>query len=323
MIIKSSKELISFMKTSLNDPVYSIKYFTEETDVGLLLKKDTLQVDHERLEHQLVEFINTWDRRAEDEELFLKNHKVSLVVSDIVPWIFKSCNNIGIESILISNFTWVEIYKELFGVENKIFQSFLECYKLADRTLIYPLAQGLCEYAVNPKMVGLSCREFNDEFVGDFKSNFDLPIVYVGLGRSVHLNRKINVQGLPYTFIYTEGIELVGSNCLKLPLDVKNTHDYIKASDYVITKAGWSTLSEAICARKPLIVFNRPEIAEDKASLKILLDLDIAIGIEEHEFDEFNIKNKLEIVGDKKRNYTYIGEYYTDHSASIAKEICK
>ncbi|WP_157732306.1 glycosyltransferase [Thermoanaerobacterium sp. RBIITD] len=41
-----------------------------------------------------------------------------------------------------------------------------------------------------------------------------------------------------------------------LPVNTSNTHDYIKASKLIITKAGWSTISEAICVRKPIIVLD-------------------------------------------------------------------
>lgn len=42
-------------------------------------------------------------------EKFLHHNNVNLVVSDIVPWIFKACRCVKVKSILISNFTLIAI----------------------------------------------------------------------------------------------------------------------------------------------------------------------------------------------------------------------
>lgn len=320
IIIKCSEKHIHIMQDLLGESLLNIDYFREDTDVGLIFKKGSLEVDKEKLQETLYAFINTWDEKSNKEELFLKDHQVSLVISDIVPWIFKSCREVGVKSILISNFTWVEIYKELFE-DKYIYKSYLDNYILADITLIYPLSSHLSEYAMNPINIGLCCREFNEEKVSEIKKKFNKPIVFISFGRSVQLSRTINVEKLPYIFIFTDGVKLLGSNCVKLPTQIENTQDYIKASDYVITKAGWSTISEAICAKKPLVVLNRKEVAEDRATLEILLGLDIAIPINENELNEIDIELLLNKVESKRGNYTHIAVNYENESFNIAKII--
>lgn len=54
-------------------------------------------------------------------------------------------------------------------------------------------------------------------------------------------------------------------------MDTDNTHD-IKAAEYVITKAGWGTVAEAICAQKPMLVLRRDEVAEDRVTLQKLMN---------------------------------------------------
>ena len=46
------------------------------------------------------------------------------------------------------------------------------------------------------------------------------------------------MEGLNFQFLYTEGITLKGKNAELLPSNIDNSHDYIKAVDYVITKEG-------------------------------------------------------------------------------------
>lgn len=48
----------------------------------------------------------------------MKDNHVNLMISDITSWIFKSCKLASVKSVIISNFTWAEIYGEIFGYNN-------------------------------------------------------------------------------------------------------------------------------------------------------------------------------------------------------------
>lgn len=255
--IKTGNNLIDFMKQSLIKYNSRIVYYPMNTDIGLLLKAGTMEIDKEVL-LKIMKFISTWDVLIEQEKEWLIENKIDLVVSDIVPWIFKSGRLAEVKSIFLSNFTWVEIYKELF--EEKVYEEYLHCYQEADLALLYPFAGEINAYFKVTKEVGMSCRNFNDENVEQIKEKYNMPIVYVSVGRSVELQREIDVEGLTYQFIYTEGIKLSGRNAELLPVDIDNTQDYIKSADYIITKAGWGTVAEAICAQKPMLVLRRDEV---------------------------------------------------------------
>ncbi len=320
IIVKCGEKHIQFMKSLLEDYSSSIEYYEENTDVGLILKEGSIEVDKNRLKVKLYDFINSWEERGEKEKEFLQNNDVSLVVSDIIPWIFKACSDGKVKSILISNFTWMEIYKELFKDEY-IDKSYLNSYGLADETFIYPLSGCINQYAINPKHVGLCCRDFNDRKVKEIRDKFKMPIVFVSVGRSVQLNKTINVEKLPYVFVFTDGINLVGSNTYRLPIEIQNTQDYIKASDYVLTKAGWSTVSEAICAKKPIIVIDRKEVTEDRKTIENLLDLGIALTIKNHEINEKDLRRILLEVESKRSNYLNIKDLYNNKSNIIAQKL--
>jgi UDP-N-acetylglucosamine transferase subunit ALG13 len=246
---------------------------------------------------------------------------VDLIISDIVPWIFKCCKNLSIKSILISNFTWVEIYKELFN--NDIYISYLECYKMADEGWLYPLYGYIKDYIENPKYLGLCCREFNDENIQSIKKAHKQPIVFVSVGRSVDLKEDINIEELPYDFIYTEGVKLTGKNTYKLSIDTLNTQDYIKAADYIITKAGWGTVAEAVCAKKPMLVIERNEIAEDRKTLENLSKLGVALTIKHNEFNKDDISMLLDKVKEKASSYNNLPNIYNNSVGDIANDILK
>ena len=95
--------------------------------------------------------------------------------------------------------------------------------------------------------VSVCAREFNGTKVMNIKQQFEKLIVFVSVGRSVELDETIDVSQFHYQFIVTEGIQLVGENVFYLPKEVKNTQDYIMASDRVITKARFGMVAETMC----------------------------------------------------------------------------
>jgi UDP-N-acetylglucosamine:LPS N-acetylglucosamine transferase len=121
----------------------------------------------------------------------------------------------------------------------------------------------------------------------------------------------------------TEGIQFEGSNVIKIPVHTNNTQDYIKASDYVITKAGWSTVAEAVCAKKPMLVIKRDEVAEDRTTLEELIKLDVALSINIEEFNAADICRLLTEVDSKRENFDKLPERYKNCVSEIARDILK
>lgn len=119
---------------------------------------------------------------------------------------------------------------------------------LVDKFFLYELYnEALTTYFKGYNYVGLVCREFDKDNVAKVRENFNKTLVFISVGRSVSLEKEINVEGLPYNFIVTEGLKLKGKNVTYIPIETENTHDYIKASDYGITKAGCGTVAECLC----------------------------------------------------------------------------
>ncbi|HZK54099.1 MAG TPA: glycosyltransferase [Desulfosporosinus sp.] len=317
--IKTGRNLIDFMKQSLINYRSRIVYHPMSTDLGLILKPGSMDVYKEVLLREVKKFISTWAVRIEEERKWLLQNKIDCVVSDIVPWIFKSARLAAVKSVFISNFTWVENYKELF--EEDVYQEYLHCYQEADLALVYPLAGEIKGYFKVTKEVGLSCRSFNEEKIQQIKDKYHMPIVFVSVGRSVELEGDIDVGELPYQFIFTEGIKLIGRNTELLPIDTENTQDYIKGADTIITKAGWGTVAEALCAQTPILVLRRDNVVEDRVTLRKLVELQIALPIT---MEELNANSIAELLGQLKvrnENYRDLSRRYSNGSSEIAEQL--
>lgn len=320
IIVKTGSEQLKFMKQSLKNYASKIAFYEENTDVGLILKKGKLEIDKKALEKELLNYILNWDKKIINELDFLNANSVDLVVSDIVPWIFKSCKQANIKSIFISNFTWIEIYKEYFN--EYIYDKYLDCYKLADKAFLYSLYnEELKKYFKVIEEIGLCCREFNEMIVNKIKNVYKGPKVFVSVGRSVNLEEEIDVNALPYHFICTGGIKLKGENVTYLPLDIDDTQDYIKACDYIITKAGWGTIAEAICAKKPMAIIRRDFIAEDRITKEKVENLGLGISIDYNDLKSKNIVNLFSVLKRLNSNYKNIDIKFNNCSLDICNKI--
>lgn len=304
-----------FIKSFFYDEKYNdrIFFYFEKVDLGLILKEGSMEIDSKKLEKEVLKFIYSWKDKIERENKFLKHNNIDMIISDIVPWIFKVKEQLNIRSILISNFTWVDIYEEHLSKE--ICDKFLECYKLSDKIFIYDLyINNMIEKFNDFENVGLVCREFNNKNIIEIKNKYEKEIVFVSVGRSVEIDRSIDVSKLDYQFIVTEGIKLVGDNVKYLSKEVNDTQDYIKASKYVITKAGWSTISECILSKSIFAVLSRDNVSEDREVIKKLDNKEIALKIDSTNLDFIKIISELEQFkpnyseNSLKNNYMEIGK---------------
>lgn len=316
LYVKTAKEQLDFIKTSIGT-TGSIAYEILPNDIGLILKENSLDADKPSLVKRLKYFINEWQSLIEKEKEFFSQNKIDIAVADITPWVFKATEEMAIKSVFISNFTWCEIYKEL-SIDDDIIKAYSDCYKRADLAVIYPLAADIEGYFKNTVKTGFCCRQFDYKKAHHIKNSYSKPLVYVSVGRSVSLNEQIDLEGLDYDFLYTQGLNLSGSNTHMLPTDTPDTQNYILAADYIITKAGWGTVAEAVCAKKPMAVLRREEIAEDRTTLEGLQELGLAVAIEQEALNSKGIKAVLEAMRTMSCNIDEISE---NKAAQIAKII--
>lgn len=278
VIVKTGIAQSKFVRDSLKSYA-SLEIMSASMDVGLVLKSSSFEIDKVALEKKVREFIMTWPARIEEEVTYLKQMNPQVVVCDILPWVLCAAKEAGIKSCLISNFTWMEIYQEYLPEE--IILAYKNCYQLVDKVLRYDLATPyFTTFFKDAKSISVCARSFDEKAVQQIRNRFDKPIVFVSVGRSVDLEEEIDVSHLNYQFIVTEGIQLSGDNVLYLPKEVENTQDYIKASEMVITKAGFGTVAETMLARKKCAVIGRETVAEDRATVHHLVERGLAIQVE-------------------------------------------
>lgn len=292
----------NFLHQSLQHP--NIIFRKIQTDIGYVLKENSMMPDSIKMENKLESFIEDWELKVERERDFLFEHKVNLVISDISPLPFLPAKKLGVPSIGISNFTWSTAYQSL--VKNTLCREFNEAY--SSMNAFFSLAgSNEPEWTMDKKEYGLYARETNSEEVERISHllnpNQDKKIVFVGLGMKLETGFMENMPLWDSTycmFVVSSNVEVKGKESVyTIPGDYLETQNFIAASDLVITKAGWGTVSEAVIANVPLLILARDSMKEDQNTLEFLQSNHLCQIIQWSDF--LQLKLNKEIIEDSTK----------------------
>ena len=314
--IAAAKEYIEKYTTAenLNERFITIE---QHTDIGFALQSGTLLVDWTETEKRVREYISEFPKYIQSARELFKKYKIDTVVCDIVPWVLTAARNEGIKSYLMASFTWVEQYEKDLSPE--LVKEYRKVYDSADNIILYELHTSFTECAFkNRREVSLCSRPFHSDKVRKIREQYgDKPIVFISIGMSNDgIIGSINVSDLPYSFIVTEGVNLTGENVYTIPKTIDNTQDYVMASDFCIAKAGWTTISEILIAKKPMALLSRPDVAEDSAYIAELVRSGLAVEISTEELGNISeVLNRMKTLSQGENNYQ-------DDTAEIADIIC-
>lgn len=277
----------NFAKSFLKNHEDRIIFNDVCTDIGLINLQNTLKVNSKVLEESLLHFISSWETIVESEAQFLSRFDVHYVMSDISPIGALVGKKTKIKIIGISNFTWVEQY-EYLGIDKEIIEEFKTAYSNFDYFIEYPLAVPMDNLKIPKKSIGFITRNIGLDRVNGIKETYGKSI-FVTCGKSANL-KNISIKNYDGTIFKTSGIDILGSNkVIKLPVDTLDTQNYIAASDIVISKAGWSTISEAVVANKKLVLIEREDVLEDSHNIQQLKNQNTVISIKEEELKNLDI----------------------------------
>lgn len=270
-LIVCAGKTIPFVRDSLG-PDWRIRYRRVASDLGYILRSDTLEPDFERFrvayERELVEL----PERVELESAFLRAHNVGLVVSDISPVPFAAAQRCGIPSVGVSNFTWYTAYNP--WLEWNRLEPLHEAYAQMDYFIRLAGASEPDWGRLGRLDAGFICRppslaesaKLRKTLCPDGKRR----IVFFALGMSVEAEDLAQMRlwhSDECLFFVSGNMQVDFSNVIPIPSSITETQNVAAASDLVVTKPGWGTVSEAVCLGKPLLLIKRRFFEEDRNTI--------------------------------------------------------
>ncbi|KAH6798543.1 arabinose kinase [Perilla frutescens var. frutescens] len=202
---------------------------------------------------------------------WLKSVNANLVACDAVPLACQAAADAGIRAVCVTNFSWDFIYAEYVMVAGRNSHSVIwqiaEDYSHCDFVIRLP---GYCpmpafQDAVDVPLVVRRLRRSRAEVRKELGIEEDMKVLIYNFGGQP-AGWKLQKEYLPDGWIClvcgaSEGQELP-ENFMKLPKDVF-TPDLIAASDCMLGKIGYGTVSEALAYKVPLIFVRRNYFNEE------------------------------------------------------------
>ena len=161
----------------------------------------------------------------------------------------------------------------------------------------------------------LVVRPFHPDEIRAVRARHTCPIVFVALGMSAQFTQPVSVEGVEAHFYVTEGVPLTGSNVTVIPYSTLHTQDYVAAADYVVTKAGWGTVAECLLAQKPMALFARDSVLEDRTTIRKLEQKKLGIKVTYEQLTEMS--DLLEQM--KQITYPAVPEYHNAAAEIVSK----
>ena len=314
VIVKTAKPL-GFVRASLRGE--RVRFCEQENDFGFVLKRGSLAVDREATLRNLKKWLSRWEEYIRRERRFLEENRIDLVISDIAPQPFIAAEEAGIASVAISNFTWDEMYRAIVGEREEV-SAIRDAYGKASEGLLLPFALENITFRKSRRLSLVArqvtqSRERIRERLGIGKEE---KLVYFGLGMSVAscVAGKFLKDDIKARILAPE--KLGFKNAVKIPKGETESQNYIAACDLVVSKAGYSTVAEAISARVPLLLINREEIPEDR---KICEDV-VRLGVGRSVKQEENLSEKINEMLETEFSLNLLPEEMENKGAGEAAE---
>lgn len=231
--------------------------------------------------------LNIWKKNLKKNYIFFKEnfHNFDFIISDYVPEIFYFCKKLKIKSYGICHFTWSWFFSEIYN-ENNIIRKMRFFESLATKTFFPPItpAKVFKNYKKNQyKNINFITEEKNFNLNKYKKKTF--LIMDSGtktLSKQISsILSKIENQKRYLFLVGTSSLsehdyyKIKKSKNIKPVTTLKSMYSTICKVDYVITRAGFNSLSECIILKKPTLFMNEKNNPEIDENIKFIIQNNI------------------------------------------------
>ncbi len=277
-------------------------YIPTRSDIGII-QKNPMEMDIPATERAVSDFLAALDAKAVQTGALLREQTYDLVACDISPLGIQAAQSAGIPSLLFENFTWDWIYQP-FTAQHPAFQGIIR-----ELAAIYSSVENHCQLI---------------PFCGGVKGGAHIihPVSREPRQDPVETRRRLGIQpGEKMGLISMGGIPNDFENITSqatVPQDVKLVipgnftapprhpaitilphrsgfyhPDLVAAADFVIGKAGYSTIAEVSAQRTPFGYLLRDDFRESEDFRGYLQDQDFTVEISREHFESFDLAEDI------------------------------
>jgi L-arabinokinase len=234
-------------------------------------QSDPLHVDLEETLRKAKRYLSRWDELVAREVEACRKAQVSLIVGDIPPVAFAAARALGIPSLALANFSWEWIYEDYASKEpgfGPVASLLKEAYSQASLLLKLPMSPSMDTFP-NQKAIPLLVRttpEPRDKLrlrLGLGGQEKAVLLSFGGIGmEALDLDALGRFKGVRFLLFEAPSGRALPANVTLLPRRCPNHHEWVKASDAVVSKPGYGIVSECLASGTPILYTSRGDFAE-------------------------------------------------------------
>lgn len=250
----------------------AVDHVSYQADIGCI-QQGTLNIDEHATGLAFRQFQTGFRRRFEQLSLLHTENPIDLIVTDIAPEPLEFAAILNIPSVLVANFTWVEIYRGMSSLEPEI-PSLLRQYKLASTTLIPRFQTGM-DWVTNPVVVDAVAKHGQDIRKQLDPGSRYQRLIYIDAGRwgtDIGWNNAVHFADTLFIRI-GPAIDELPPNVLQLGFGVVNHPDLVRSVDVVVAKPGYGIVTECLANGTHWCCIPRDGFAEDDVLIRFSEEL--------------------------------------------------
>lgn len=241
--------------------------------------------------------------RLDDEVAFLEKNNAKAVVTDVPSYPLAVAACAGIPGVLVTNFTWKDIYEEFANAPREVIIELEEQYCSAMLVLKTPLSLPMT-WLPNVKGIPNIVR-YPKDVSGELRRFFGIAdkrrLVFLSVGQwslPMDWDRLSNFPDV--AFLAFKGT-ISHPSVYQLDQVQWPSQHIVRSVDAVMSKAGYGTVTECLAGGTPLIYMPREGFSEQEALEQGLDEWGGGIRISEKEFYSFNVRDALDWAFSGKR----------------------
>lgn len=236
-------------------PRSSAAYRRQAFDCGLI-QKDSVRGDVPATLGKIQEIIRQAPVLLQQEQRFLEQQGVRLVIVDSPSLPLQAARTAGIPGVTLTSFGWDYIY-QLFASQDSAWDEvcawFRQGYAQASHSFHYPFSAPLNEHSLEVPLVARAGRSLREEIARESGADPAKPWAVVWF-HDLDLDPRL-LEQLPYE-LFTKMDWPKARRCSA------EFGDLVASADVVITKPGFGIVSDCIANRKPLVYVPRDDFSE-------------------------------------------------------------
>lgn len=259
-----------------------VEHVDYKADVGCI-QRETLVIDEDATQDAFAQFAMDKAARYRQIENLHALDPFDLITTDIAPEPLEFASRLGIRSVLVANFTWVEIYEPMMAMQGSL-PSLMDQYLVADETYIPAFQTGM-KWVQNACTVDIIAEQgswIRHRLDPDGKYN---RLVYIDAGRwgtDIGWNNAVTHPDTLFIRLGPKQCDFP-QNVLELSFGAERHADIVKSVDLVVAKPGYGIVTECLANRTPWGCIPRSGFAEDETLINAVEPSDAFFVVNHHQ----------------------------------------